>query len=112
MAITAATMYRAADSVDADYTLAAAPNTSAANFRLWLSVAALGSSAPLANRRILDVISASSGATSRPFWSRAASRFGLPLIGQAWTLFFSTFDNFGRPSQVSSFVVACQEPPP
>ena len=112
VAITAATMYRAVDSVDADYTVDPAPNTSAANYRLWLSVAALGSSAPLANRRILDVIGATSGATSRPFWSRATARFGLPLIGQAWTLFFSTFDNYGRPSQVSSFVVACQEPPP
>lgn len=112
VAITAATMYRAADSVNAHYTLDPAPNTSAANYRLWLSVAALGTSAPLANRRILDVIAASSGVTSLPFWSRAASRFGLPLIGQAWTLFFSTFDNFGRPSQVSSFVVACQAPPP
>ena len=111
VAITAATMYRAADSVDADYTVDPAPNTSAANYRLWLSVAALGSSAPLANRRILDVIGATSGATSRPFWYRAASRFGFPLIGQAWTLFFSTFDNFGRPSQVSSFMVACQGPP-
>jgi hypothetical protein len=112
VAITAATMYRAAASVDAHYTVDPAPNTSAANYRLWLSVAALGSSAPLANRRILDVIEATSGATSRLFWSRAAARFGLPLIGQAWTLFFSTFDNYGRPSQVSSFVVPCQEPPP
>ena len=112
VAITAATMYRAADSVDADYTVDPAPNTSAAYYRLWLSVAALGSSAPLANRRILDVIGATSGAPSRPFWSRATARFGLPLIGQAWTLFFSTFDNYGRPSQVSSFVVACREPPP
>lgn len=110
--ITAATLYRGGGGVDADFTLSAAPNTSAANYRLWLSVAALGSSTPLANRRILDKIGPTSGATSRPFWSRAAARFGLPLIGQAWTLFFSTFDNFGRPSQISSFVVGCQEPPP
>ena len=112
VAITAATMYRAVGSVDAHFTVNPAPNTSAAYFRLWLSVAALGSSAPLANRRILDVITASTNDTTRLFWRRAAARFGLPLIGQAWTLFFSTFDNFGRPSQVSSFVVACQAPPP
>lgn len=112
VSITAASLYRDGDAVDADYTLDPAPNTSAENFRLWLSVAALGSSAPLANRRILDNIGATSGATSRPFWIRAAARFGLPLLGQSWTLFFSTFDNYGRPSQVSSFAVACEEPPP
>lgn len=112
VAITAATLYRGSSSAAGSFTLAAAPITSAANYRLWLSVAALGSSAPLANRRILDVITASTNDTTRLFWSRAAARFGLPLIGQAWTLFFSTFDNFGRPSQVSSFVVACQAPPP
>ena len=110
--ITAATLYRDGDEVTASLTLDSAPDDSAENFRLWLSVAALGSSAPLANRRILDVIGPTSVDTTIPFWDRAEARFGRPLLAQTWSLFYSTFDDFGRPSQVSSFAVQCQEPPP
>lgn len=106
-----ATLYRDADTVTARYTLASNPTASAGYYRLWLSVAALGSSAPLANRRILDKIGTTTNAAQYPFWSRAVYRFGRPLLGQTWTLFYSTFDAYGRPSQVSSLPVVCTESP-
>jgi hypothetical protein len=109
--IDGATLYRDGDTVTARYTLATDPTESAPNFRLWLAVAALGSSAPLANRRILDKVSYTTDAASYHFWERAEDRFGRPLIGQTWTLFYSTFDDYGRPSQVSSFPVRCTETP-
>lgn len=98
-------LYRDGDDVDAQATFTAAPNTSAAYCRLWLSVAALGSSAPLANRRALDVIGAAPSSTTLTFWTGAEERFGLPLLLQRWTLFFATFDAYGRSSAVSSLTV-------
>lgn len=110
--ITAATLYRDDDDITASVSFDGAPNASAANYRLWLSVAALGSSAPLANRRILDKIGATTAATTISFWDRAEDRFGRPLWNQMWTIFYATFDAYGRPSQTSSFTVRCQESPP
>lgn len=109
--IDGATLYRDADTVTARYTLATDPTESAPYYRLWLAVAALGSSAPLANRRILDRIGDTTDIASHSFWDRAEDRFGRPLLGQTWTLFYSTFDAYGRPSQVSSFPVTCTETP-
>lgn len=112
VSISAASLVRDGDAVSASLTLDGPPNASAPYFRLWLSVAALGSSAPLANRRILDVVGATSASTTIPFWRRAMARFGLPLVLQRWTLFYSTFDASGRPSQVSSLSVSCVEAAP
>lgn len=111
VAIDGATLYRDGDTVTAHYTLASDPTDSAPYFRLWLAVAALGSSAPLANRRILDSVSYTTDAADHGFWYRAEQRFGRPLLGQTWTLFYSTFDDYGRPSQVSSWPVVCTETP-
>lgn len=109
--IDGATLYRDGDDVTARYTLATDPTASADYYRLWLAVAPLGSSAPLANRRILDVLGDTKATMPYGFWSRAEQLFGLPLLGQTWTLFFATFDHYGRPSQVSSYPVVCTETP-
>lgn len=109
--ITAATLYRDGATVTASMTTDIAPTESAAYCRTWLSVAPLGSSAPLANRRALDFVGLATASTTFPFWHRAADLFGYPLLGQTWTVFFSTFDASGRPSAVSSFPAYCTESP-
>lgn len=111
VAITSATLYRDGSNVNADVYFDEPLDMSGPFYRIWLAVAALGSSSPLASRRILDVIYPSSHSYISGFWSRASSIFGLPLVGQRWTVFVATFDSFGRSSPVSSISVTCTETP-
>ena len=112
VAISSATLYRDGTTMNADVVFDSKPIDSAAYCRLWLSPSAIGSSAPLANRRTLDVIGTSPNSLTMPFWRRAVYSYGYPLWAQHWTLFFSTFDEYGRPSAVSSYVAYCQGTPP
>lgn len=111
VAITSATLYRDGSTVSARVDFADYLDVSAPYYRIWLAVAALGSSTPLASRRVLAVIAPAWHGTYTFFWSRALSLYGLPLLNQRWTVFVATFDASGRSSTVSSTTVTCTETP-
>lgn len=111
IAITDGHLYRDGNSVSGAITLDSVQPVDVAYYRIWLAVAALGSSAPLASRRTLDVYAARSSSATLAFWIHAAESYGYPLLSQAWTVFFSPFDASGRSAPVSSFPVFCTPSP-
>lgn len=109
--ITAGHLYRDGTDVEGRITLESVQPSGVAYYRIWLAVAALGSSAPLASRRSLDVCAARSASSTLAFWVRAANTYAYPLIAQTWTVFYAPFDSSGRSAPVTSFPVYCTPSP-
>lgn len=111
IAITDGHLYRDGTDVEGRFTIESVQPAEVEFYRVWLAVSALGSSAPLASRRILDAVAARSSLTTLGFWSLAAAAYGYPLIGQTWTVFYAPFDDSGRSAPVSSFPIRCTVEP-
>ena len=107
--ISAAALSRSDDAASGSVTFSAPLPAAAPLCRLWLTPAAVYSQTARKWRRALDRVSAHGEQSSLDIWLRCADYFGLPLVGQPWTVFFQVLDASGRPSAVVSTVIECAE---
>lgn len=110
VAIDSATLTRSGFSASGAVTFTAALPAAAPLLQVSLAPSVNSSSGLRKWRRILDSLAAHGAADSVSLWVGAADRFGLPLVGQTWTVFARVFDSSGRPSAWDDFPVTVGVP--
>jgi len=106
-----AELFRAADSASGSVTFSADLPGTAPYLRAYLTPAAFGSLSVRKWRRALDVLAAHNESDTVDLWRRCALSFGLPLVGQVWTLAAQVMDSSGRVSPFDSVTLVCAEAP-
>lgn len=76
----------------------------------WLTPGGFPTPAPSGWRKKLDSIRTQSPLNTLSLWQRAKQRYGLPYVGQSWTLFVACADTSGRLSQYSRTTVTVGAP--
>jgi len=110
-AIEDAVLIRAANSASGSVTFSAPLPESPPFIRIYLTPAAFGSLSVRKWRRALDVLDAHGASDVVALWQRCALSFGLPLVGQVWTLAAQVMDSSGRVSAFDSVTLVCQGAP-
>lgn len=109
-AITNAFLYRTNGTAYGRADLADPLPVDANNILTWISPGTAGGTQPAKIKRRLDYIKANETHQYATIWNRAALQYGLPYLGQAWSVYVACFDDYGRMSLPVTTTVTTSEP--
>ena len=110
VAIDSATLTRSGFAASGDLVFTAALPAAAPILQVSMAPAVNASAGLRKWRRVLDRLNDHMEADTVALWVGAATRYGLPLIGQTWTIFARVFDDSGRPSAWDETAVTVEAP--